>query len=143
MSRGRSKARRCALQALYQWQMAGQNLSDIESQFLTEQDLTGADQPYFSELLRGVPQQLTELDGHYRAFLDRGVEYLDPVELAILRIGVYELMNHPEIPYRVIINEAVELAKTFGADQSHRYINGVLDKVAREQRAAEIKMRTP
>lgn len=143
MSRGRSKARRCALQALYQWQIAGQNLNDIESQFLAEQDLTGADQPYFSELLRGVPRQLDELDARYRGFLDRGIEELDPVELAILRIGVYELMNHLEIPYRVIINEAVQLAKTFGAEQSHRYINGVLDKAAREQRAAEIKMKTP
>lgn len=143
MSRGRSKARRCALQALYQWQVAGQNLGDIESQFLTEQDVAGADQSYFSELLHGVPRQLDEIDARYRAFLDRGIGDLDPVELAILRIGVYELMNRPEIPYRVIINEAVELAKTFGAEQSHRYINGVLDKVAREQRTAEVKMRAP
>src|SRR3569623_3427621 len=110
MSRGRSKARRCALQALYQWQMAGQNLSDNESQILTEQDHTGADQPYFSELLRGVPQQHTELDGQYRTFLDRGVEDLDHVEHAILRIGVNELLYHEEIPNRVFINEAVELA---------------------------------
>src|SRR3569833_2551079 len=136
MSRGRSKARRCALLALYQWQVAGQNVGDIESQFLTAQDLTGAAQPYFSELLRGVPLHLTELDGRYRAFLDRSIDDLDPVELAILRIGVYELMNHPEIPYRVIINEAVELAKTFGADQSHRYGGGGRGGGARGRRAA-------
>lgn len=143
MSRGRSKARRCALQALYQWQMAGQDLGDIESQFLNEQDIGGADLSYFSELLRSIPRQTTELDEQYRPFLDRAVDELDPIELAILRIGAYELMRHPEIPFRVVINEAVELAKTFGADQSHRYINGVLDKAARELRAIEITMRAP
>lgn len=143
MSRGRSKARRCALQALYQWQMAGQDLGDIESQFVNEQDLGGADLSYFSELLRSIPRQTTELDEQYRPFLDRAVDELDPIELAILRIGAYELMRHPEIPFRVVINEAVELAKTFGADQSHRYINGVLDKAARELRAIEITMRAP
>src|SRR3569623_751068 len=140
MSRGRSKARRLALQALYQWQMAGQNLGEIEKQFLTEQDIGGADQAYFSEQLRNVPQQMTELDQHYRRFLDRSVEDLDPIELAILRIGVYELVQHPEVPYRVVLTEAVELAKTFGADQSYRYINGVMDKVAHELRAVEIRM---
>ena len=143
MSRGRSKARRCALQALYQWQMAGQDLGDIESQFLNEQDLGGADLGYFSELLRSIPRQTTELDEQYRPFLDRAVDELDPIELAILRIGAYELMRHPEIPFRVVINEAVELAKTFGADQSHRYINGVLDKAARELRAVETTMKAP
>lgn len=143
MSRGRSKARRLALQALYQWQLAGQDLGDIEAQFLAEQDFAGADAGYFGELLRGVPRRTTELDDAYRAFLDRGVEELDPIELAILRIGAYELLHHPEIPFRVVINEAVELAKTFGAEQSHRYINGVLDKVARGARAAEIAMKAP
>src|SRR3569832_1196030 len=98
MSRGRSKARRCALQALYQWQVAGQNVGDIESQFLTEQDLTGADQPYFSELLRGVPLHLTDLDGRYRAFLDRSIDDLVPVELAILRIGGGGGGSRPEGP---------------------------------------------
>src|SRR3569832_1753224 len=87
MSRGRSKARRLALQALYQWQMAGQNLGEIEKQFLTEQDIGGADQAYFSELLRNMPQQTTELDQHYRRFLDRSVEDLDPIELAMGRGG--------------------------------------------------------
>ncbi|MEK7322734.1 MAG: transcription antitermination factor NusB [Pseudomonadota bacterium] len=143
MSRARSKARRCALQALYSWQLAGQDLADIEKQFFAEQDVAGADRAYFSELLRNVPQQTTELDAHYRGYLDRSVEDLDPIELAILRIGVYELTQHPEIPFRVIINEAVELAKVFGADQSHRYINGVLDKVARTLRAVEVKMKAP
>lgn len=143
MSRARSKARRCAMQALYQWQMAGQDVADIEKQFLAEHDLAGADLAYFSDLLHGVPRHGGDLDEHFRALLDRSVDSLDPVELAVLRIGVYELLQHPEIPYRVIINEAVELAKTFGADQSHRYINGVLDKVARELRGTEIKMKAP
>ena len=143
ISRGRSKARRCALQAIYQWQVGGQAMADIESQFMAEQDLTQADVAYFSELVHGVPAHSAELDAHMRPYLDRPVAELDPVELAILRIGISELEHHPEIPFRVVINEAVELAKVFGAEQSHRYINGIMDKVARDLRRGELKMQTP
>ncbi len=140
MSRARSKARRCALQALYQWQMAGQDLVEIETQFVAEHDMAKTDVVYFQALLREVPTRLDEIDGHITPHLDRALKSLDPVELAALRIGVCELAYHPDIPYRVVINEAVELTKTFGADQSHKYINGVLDKVARALRSTERKM---
>ena len=142
ISQARSKARRCALQAIYQWQVGGGSIAEVEAQFLAEQDLSQADVAYFSELVQCVPAHVAELDNHLTPFLDRAITGLDPVELAILRIGVCELAHHPEIPYRVIINEAVELAKVFGAEQSHRYINGVMDKVARELRRAELKMHT-
>lgn len=122
---------------MYQWQVGGQPIADIESQFLAEQDLDQADIAYFSELLRAVAANVIELDNHIRPFLDRAVSELDPVELAILRIAVCELAYHPEVPYRVVINEAVELAKLFGAEQSHRYINGVTDKVAQSLRRSE------
>jgi N utilization substance protein B len=128
------------LQAIYQWQVGGQAIADIESQFMAEQDLTQADVAYFSELVHGVPAHAVELDAHMAPYLDRPVAELDPVELAILRIGISELAHHPEIPFRVVINEAVELAKVFGAEQSHRYINGIMDKVARDLRRSELKM---
>lgn len=143
ISRARSKARRCAVQAIYQWQVGGQAIAEVESQFLDEQDLEQADVAYFSELVQCVPAHAAELDAHMAPFLDRPVAELDPVELAILRIGICELAYHPEIPFRVVINEAVELAKVFGAEQSHRYINGVMDKVARGLRRSELKMQTP
>lgn len=143
ISRARSKARRCAVQAIYQWQVGGQAIAEVESQFLDEQDLEQADVAYFSELVHCVPAHAAELDAHMAPFLDRPVAELDPVELAILRIGICELAYHPEIPFRVVINEAVELAKVFGAEQSHRYINGVMDKVARGLRRSELKMQTP
>jgi N utilization substance protein B len=138
MSRARSLARQRAMQALYQWQMTGQNPLDIERQFMEEQDMKKVDTKYFQELLNTIPQQLDELDGYSAAVLDRGIEQVDPIERAILRIGVYELKHRIDIPYRVVINEAVELAKTFGAEQGHRYINGILDKIAQQLRAIEV-----
>jgi len=138
MSRARSLARQRAMQALYQWQMTGQNPLDIERQFMEEQDMKKVDTKYFQELLNTIPLQLEELDGYSAAVLDRGIEQVDPIERAILRIGVYELKHRIDIPYRVVINEAVELAKTFGAEQGHRYINGILDKVAQQLRAIEV-----
>jgi N utilization substance protein B len=137
MSRKRSKARHYAVQAIYQWQMTGQDIADIDRQFLSEQDVNSFEVPFFRDLLRGVPTHLTELDEHLAPCLDRAIESVDPVERAILRLGAFELLHHPEIPYRVVINEAVELAKVFGAEQGHRYVNGVLDKLARSVRATE------
>ena len=139
MSSAKSKARRCAVQALYQWQMTGQNLSTIEREFQEDQRLKNAQKSYFADLFHGVPKNLDKIDASMLDFVDRDVEKLDPVERAILRIGVYELLQKPEIPYRVVINEGVELAKCFGADGSHRYVNGVLDKVAQIQRKLEIE----
>lgn len=139
MSQARTNARRSAVQALYQWQMTGQNLAEIEQQFLMEERLKNAQRSYFNELFHGVPGQLDVIDQVLSKFVDRPVEKIDPVERAILRVSVYELLNRNDIPYRVILNEGINLAKRFGAEQSHKYINGILDKVAQQERAVELK----
>ncbi len=141
MSKKRSKARSLATQAIYQWQVAGANVSEIVDSFLTEHQNSSFQVEYFRDLVSGVPGQLDVLDKGLQPLLDRPVEEVDLVERAILRLGAYELLKHPEVPYRVVINEWVELAKTFGADKGHRYINGVLDKLAHELRAVEIAAR--
>jgi len=134
----KSKARHHAVQAIYQWQLTGQDINSIREQFISEQDTRGFDLSYFESLLRGVPTHLGELDEWLGPCLDRSIESVDPVERAVLRLGAFELVHQPEVPYKVIINEAVELAKVFGAEQGHRYVNGVLDKLARRIRKAEI-----
>lgn len=141
MSQARTNARKSAVQALYQWQMTGQNLSDIEQQFFLEERLKNAQRSYFIELFHGVPKQLDVIDQVLSKFVDRPVEKIDPVERAILRVSVYELLNRIDIPYRVIINEGINLGKVFGAEQSHKYINGILDKVAQQNRAIEVKIK--
>lgn len=137
MSRGRSVARKCAMQALYQWQMSGQSAEEIVGQFITADELGGADKDYFNELVSQVIAAASELDGLIAVHIDRPIEQLDPVERAILLVGVYELRNRLDVPYRVIINEGIELTKRFGATDGHRYVNAVLDKAARALRAAE------
>ena len=139
MSLAKTNARKCAVQALYQWQMTGESLSRIEINFLEEERLKGAQKNYFTEIFYGVPKQLNVIDEALAEFVDRPVEKIDPVERAVLRIAVYELINRLETPYKVIINEGVNLAKCFGADGSHKYVNGVLDKVSQKKRAVEIK----
>ena len=141
MSRQRSRSRSLAIQAIYQWQMAGQDVGTIIQHFMLEQDTKKFDSDYFGELVRGVPTRLDELDKALADCIDRDLDAVDPVERAILRLGAYELIEHPEIPYRVVINEAVELAKTFGAEKGHRYVNGVLDKAARALRPLEAAAR--
>ncbi len=138
MSKARTNARETAVQALYQWQITGQNLNQIELDFIQEQRLKNVQKSYFVELFHGVPAQLEIIDQALTEFVDRPVEKIDPVERAILRMSVYELLNRLDVPYRVIINEGVNLAKRFGADQSHKYINGILDKVAQQNRTIEI-----
>lgn len=138
MSQARTNARKAAVQALYQWQMTGQNLSEIERQFLEEERLKDMQKSYFTELFHGVPKNLELIDQALSEFVDRPVDSIDPVERAILRIGVYELSHRLDMPYRVILNEGINLAKCFGADGSHRYVNGILDKVAQQTRAVEI-----
>ncbi|MES9980058.1 MAG: transcription antitermination factor NusB, partial [Candidatus Thiodiazotropha sp. 6PLUC5] len=138
MSQKRSQARKHAVQAIYQWQMAGQDVSDIANQFLEEQDLSSFEFPYFQDLLQGVPKHIGQLDELLKPSLDRAIESVDPVERAILRIGAYELQHKIEVPYRVVINEAVEMAKVFGAEQGHKFVNGVLDQVAKKVRSVEI-----
>ena len=139
MSKKRSKARHFAVQAIYQWQVAGQNIKDIRNQFVAEQNEKGFELAYFESLLHGVPAHLDQLDELLRPYLDRSIESVDPVERAILRLGAFELQYHPEVPYKVIINESVELSKLFGAEQGHKYVNGVLDKLAHQLRKSEIK----
>jgi len=137
--RKRHQARRLALQALYQWQVTGDDIGDISAQFAAENDTDKYDIDYFRDLFQGVPTHLDELDRELQPLIDRDIERVDLVERAALRLGVYELLHHPEVPFRVVINESVELAKVFGADKGHRYVNGVLDKVSRKVRAVEVK----
>jgi N utilization substance protein B len=139
MSQARTNARKAAVQALYQWQMTGQNLNEIEQQFLEEERLKDAQKSYFTELFHGVPKNLELIDQALSEFVDRPVDSIDPVERAILRIGVYELSHRLDMPYKVVLNEGINLAKYFGADGSHRYVNGILDKIAQQKRAVEIK----
>ena len=134
MGNRRSRARQYALQALYQWQMTGQDVGVVEQQFLEDENLAQADVGLFIELLRGIPTSLDRLDSALAPLLNRSLEQVDPVERAVLRIGTYELMEHLDISYRIVINEAVELAKLFGAEQGHRYVNGVLDALAKQLR---------
>ena len=130
LNRARSFARRAAMQGLYQWQYTAQAPEEIVSQFLTDAKKGAFDISYFRRLMLAIPNLALELDAHLEPFLDRPVMQLDPIERAILRIGTYELQACTDVPMRVVLNEAVELSKTFGAEQSYKYVNGVLDKVA-------------
>jgi len=130
----RSRARRAALQAIYQWQMTAQDLETIAAQFREEKSWRRIDEELFSANLFGVATNVTALDAHLQPILDRPVAQLDGVERAILRMGAFELTHRQDIPWRVVINEYVELAREFGAEQSHKYVNGVLDKLARRTR---------
>ncbi|HTA65440.1 MAG TPA: transcription antitermination factor NusB [Xanthomonadaceae bacterium] len=133
----RSRARRRALQALYAWQVSHSPIARVIEEFQHEQDMEIADLAYFEDLVRGVGKHVDDLDVKLGAFLDRGIDVVDPIERAILRIAAYELLHRPDVPYRVIINEAIESAKRFGSDQGHTYVNGVLDKAASSWRATE------
>jgi N utilization substance protein B len=133
----RSRARRRALQALYAWQVGGSKMSAVIDQFRHEQDMEVADLEYFEDILHGVEKYVNELDDGIKPFVDREVAQIDPIERAALRMGAYELKYRPDVPYRVVINEAVEATKRFGADHGHSYVNGVLDKLATHWRTAE------
>jgi len=133
----RRRARRRALQALYQWQLNDDSAASIIEQFLEEQNFDDVDIDYFQALVRDVIGQGKELDSRLSPHIERLDSSLDQMERVILRIGAVELLKHPEIPYRVVIDEAVELAHRFGAEQGHTFVNGVLDRLAREARAPE------
>lgn len=134
----RTQSRRVAVQALYQWQMTNEEIPVIIKQFNEDGLLEGLEFDFFKELLTEVSQSPENLDALYADYLDRSVALIDPVERAIMRMGVYELQSKVEIPYKVIINESVELAKRFGAEESHKYVNGILDNVAKQLRSAEM-----
>ncbi|MCH8493384.1 MAG: transcription antitermination factor NusB [Idiomarina sp.] len=131
----RRKARRLAIQAVYSWQLSGNSVSDIEAEFLTENDVSKVDVDYFLDLLRGVASQQANLDQALSPFTDRPFVDLDQIERAILRVAAFELKARLDVPYKVVMNEAIELAKAFGADDSHRFVNGVLDKAVDTLRA--------
>ncbi|RTZ59489.1 MAG: transcription antitermination factor NusB [Gammaproteobacteria bacterium] len=133
----RHKARKVAVQALYQWDMTGQGANEILSSIPSPEKLGEAEQEYIDAIVSEIPRRVDEIDSQFKPHIVRAVGSLDPVEKAILRIATWELMFRPEIPWRVVIDEAIELSKTFGSDQSYRFINGVLDKVAHETRKAE------
>ena len=137
--RGRVRARRCAVQALYQWQLAGQNPRDILLEFVADRELIKVDMDYFTQLTTEIPAHIDELKQLLSKVISRSIGELDSVEFAVLMIGSYELAYCPEIPWRVVVNEAVELSKMFGASDSHKFINGSLDKLARELRKVEIE----
>jgi transcription antitermination factor NusB len=131
------KARRFAVQGIYEWQMSGNAVHEIEARTRSDNAMHKVDIGYYHELLSQIVQQHEELDEILIPALDRELDALDGVELATLRLGAYELKNHLEIPYRVVLDEAIELAKHFGGTDSHKYINGVLDRVAQQLRQAE------
>lgn len=134
----RSRARRYALQALYEWQVSGNAPKEIEDQFLIEHQTRQFDRPYFHELLTGITEQVEELDAEIAPLSERPYKDVGIVEKAVLRLGCFELKNRIDIPYRVVINEAIELSKTFGADEAHRFINGTMDKLAEGLRKVEV-----
>lgn len=134
----RKKARHLLVQALYQWQLAQEDIAAIEAQFHADHSMARVDTQFFGELLHGIPANLADVDAAYEQFLDRKMESLDPVSRAVLRLGTYELMYRIDVPYKVAINESVNLAKTFGPTEAHKYINGILDKVAGITRRVEL-----
>ena len=133
----RSRARRRALQAVYAWQLSNTAIHKVIDQFRNEQDMEVADLEYFEDLVRGVEANLGTLDEALANFLDRDIAQVDPIERAVLRIAAYELRHRPDVPYRVVINEAIETTKRFGSEHGHTYVNGVLDHAAAEWRKAE------
>lgn len=136
-SGARTVARKLALQALYRWQLNSCEWQDLIQEFSSDPDMPRADAEYFQALIRGICGSREELDSALTPLLDREPRLLDPIEHAVLLIGGYELQHRPEVPFRVVINEAVGLARRFGATDGHKYINGVLDRAAHLWRSQE------
>lgn len=135
----RGRARRITMQALYQWHITGNDVSVVIAACHSENEMENVDTDYFSELFRGAVSVCSELDESFKPFLvGVSFEKLDPVSLALLRMATYELRSRVDVPYRVVINETINLAKKYGAEDSHKFLNGVLDKVAPVLREAEV-----
>lgn len=126
----RRRARECAVQAIYSWQLSGNPIAEVEYEFIAEQDMSDVDVNYFRELISGIANNATKLDQLMSPYLSRQLEELGQVEKAILRVAMYELSYRQDVPFKVAINEGIELAKVFGAEDSHKFVNGVLDKAA-------------
>jgi len=137
----RRRARVLAMQGLYQRHFSKSSISDIEAEFMVDNDMSKVDLLYFRDLLRGVHREQGELDRLLEPFLDRPLGEVDPIELAIVRLGAYELKNRLDVPYRVVINEGIELAKRFGGTEGHKFVNSILDKLSRRLRLAETRPR--
>lgn len=135
----RRKAREMLLQSLYQWQVAGQDINAIEAQFYAENNMDKVDREYFRELLHAIPAAVSDLDRSFEELLDRRLDELDPVSISILRISAHEMVGRIDVPVKVVINEAVNLAKKFGPEDSQKYINAVVDKLAHRKRKAELQ----
>ncbi len=136
MSKNRHNARKAAVQALYQWDLTQQPAEDIEDRFKQIHDMQNIDRKFLREIMQQVPNLAEQLGRMIEPHIDREFTSLDPVERAILLLGTYELAHKPDVPTKVVINEMIELAKTFGADHSYKFINGVMDKIAQQVRAA-------
>ena len=135
--KAKQRARRFAMQAIYHWHLTQENCSAIQSKFLAQEEMVSVDTAYFLLLVQGVLKDQEALDKHLQQFLDRPLRELGLVELAILRLGVYELLECLEVPSKVVLNESIELAKMFGATDSYKYINGILDLLAKKNRSLE------
>ena len=139
LAKARGKSRRLAMQAIYQWQMTGDSIAGIKQQFLDENNPTKFDAEYFTELVSGVASTVSEIDKLLEKYMSRTIESVDPVERSILRIGAYEFINRLDVPFRVVLNEAVTITKEFCSEKSHAFVNAVLDKVAKEIRQIEVQ----
>ena len=138
---GKRRARKLALQALYQWLMSGSELSEIDAQFRVVNNMDKVDVDYFVRLLYGIPEHIETLEASFAPFLvDREVNSLNPIELTVLRIGSFELLHCPEVPYKVVLDESISLTKEFGSQDGYRYVNGVLNNLARQVRSIEINL---
>lgn len=135
----RGRARRRALQAIYAWQLSGTPIENVIGQFAAEQQMEIADVAYFESLVRGVAGDCEGIDATLQPWLDRDVSAIDPIERAVLRLAAFELTRRDDVPYRVVINEAVDIAKRFGAMHGHTFVNGVLDRVAAQCRGDEYR----
>lgn len=139
MAKARGKSRRFAMQAIYQWQMTGDSITGIKQEFFDDNNFSVIDAEYFSELVSGVASSINDIDPFLEKNMTRSVESVDPVERAILRLATYEFIHRFDVPYRVVLNEAVNIAKEYCAENSHGFVNAVLDKVAIEIRHIEVK----
>lgn len=138
--KARKKARQLLMQAIYQWHMTGMDLYPIQMQFHQMNDMSKCDIEYFDALLYKIAKNITPIDAAFEPYLDRKLNDLNPIELAVMRVGTYELMHCPEIPYRVVLNEAIGLAKEYGSEDGYKYVNGILNKVAHTLRQTEINI---
>ncbi len=136
--KSRRATRSLAVQALYQWQIMQKSAEEVIAEFLDDHDLTTVDMEYFVELVKGVINQIGDIDAAFKPFLARDITELNTVELSVLRLATYEFMHRPEIPYRVVLNEALEVTKTFGTVDGYKFVNGVLDKAVRTLRKDEL-----